>query len=162
MEETEELSMEKIKRKTDAVSVTTKGIQTRNVKALVGFVSTLGIEIKIAQIKEATEEELQAGTEVKTNPIQDKEKNLGQEKTHLIQENTKEESQTKTTGPRLKIPTDQDQLIQIDQVDQDQDQDQDQTMMNHPKEEKSLKESQAKAETTMTTAELWLHTRQEG
>ena len=49
----------------------------------------------------------------------------------------------------------------IDQADQDQDLDQ--TMMkNHLKEEKSLKESQAKAETTMTTAELWLHTRQEG
>ena len=95
---------------------------------------------------------------VEINPIRDKEKSLGQEKTPLMQENTKEEGQTKISGPGLKIPMDMVQLIQIDQVDQDQDQ----TMMNHPKEEKSLKESQAKAETTMTTAELWLHTRQEG
>ena len=55
----------------------------------------------------------------------------------------------------------QDQQTMTDQADQDQDPDQ--TMMkNHLKEEKSLKESQAKAETTMTTAEMWLHTRQEG
>merc|ERR1711954_43603 len=97
--------MEKMKRKTDGLSVIAKGIHTKNAKALVGFVSKLGIEIKIAQIKEVTEEELQAGTEVKTNPIQDKEKKLSQEKTLLIPENTKEESQTKRTGPRLKIPT---------------------------------------------------------
>ena len=80
MGETEKLSMEKIKRKTDAVSVIAKGIQTKNAKALVGFVSKLGIEIKIAQIKEATEEELQAGTEAKASQIQDKENNIGQKK----------------------------------------------------------------------------------
>ena len=68
--------MERIKRKTDAVSVIAKGIQTRNAKALIRFVSKLGIEIKIAQTKEATEEELQARTGVETNLILDKEISL--------------------------------------------------------------------------------------
>ena len=157
MEETEELSMEKIKRKTDAVSVIAKVIQTKNAKALVGFVSKLGIEIKIAQIKEATEEELQAGTEVKTNPIQDKETSQNKGETLLTLRKTKAKSPTKITGLRQKILMNLDQLILIDQADQDQDQ----TMMkNHLKEERSLRESQAEA-VTMGTADWWPHIRQD-
>ena len=81
--------MEKIRRKTSVVSVITKGIQTRNAKAPVGFASKLDIEKKITQTKEATEEQLQAETRVETNPIQSKETSLSQEETLLILEKNK-------------------------------------------------------------------------
>ena len=98
--------------------------------------------------------------EEETNPIQDKETSPNRGEIHLIQRKTTTKSPTGTTGQKLTAPTNQDQLTMTDQADQDQDPDQ--TMMkNHLKEEKRIKESQEKADTT-ETSELLPLTRQEG
>ena len=110
----------------------------------------------IVPTRKATEEEHQVVTEVKTNPPPDKETSQNKEETLLTLRRTKAES-PEITGLRQMILMTLEQLILIDQTNQI---DLIDLMMNHLKEERSLRESQAEA-ATMVTAELWLHIRQD-
>ena len=126
-----------------------KAIQTRIVRAPAGYASKQDTGIKTVPRKETTEEEHPAMEEAETNQIQDKGTSPNRGEIHLIQRKTKAESPTGITRQKLTTLTNQDQLTMIDQADQDQDLDQ--TMMkNHLKEERSLRESQAEAATTVS------------
>ena len=114
----------------------------------------------IVRRKERTEEEHPIMEEAETNQIPGKGTSPERGETHLIQRKTATKGQTRTTGQDMTAPMNQDQQTMTDQADQDQDPDQ--TMRkNHLKEEKRIKESQAKADTT-ETSELLPLTRQEG
>ena len=75
--------------KTDLVSVTAKGIQTKNAKAPAGTASKQVTGTRIALTKEATEEEHQAVTEVDENPPPDKGTSQNKEETPLNLRKTK-------------------------------------------------------------------------
>ena len=137
-----------------------RAIQIRIVRAPAGYASKLDTGIRSVPRKETTEEKYPAVEEAESNQTQGQETIQKRGEIHLIQRKTRAENQTRTTEQKLTALMNQDQLIMTDQADQDQDPVQ--TMMkNHLKEEKSLKESQAKADTT-ETSELLPLTRQEG
>ena len=110
----------------------------------------------IVPTRKATEEEHQAVTEVETNPPPDKGTSQNKEETPLTLRKTKAES-PEITGLRQMTLMTLEQLILIDQTNLI---DLIDLMMNHLKEERSLRESQAEA-ATMGTADWWPHIRQD-
>ena len=136
---------------------TIRDILTRNAEAPTGTARRQATETVIVPTRKTKEEDPKVATEVNKNLTKDQGTSQNKEETLLTLRKTKAESPTKITGLRQKILTNLDRLTMIDQADQDQDQI---MMKNHLKEERSLKESQADAATTVT-AELWLHIRQD-